>query len=605
MPVVRRAVLLLLLLVFASPSTAHAVCGGDCGSDLATAPKNVEKYVKARWKAVAKCGKKANPACPTACPQPDGTLDPYLLSASCAALIACNLDALAESAFDTTWDDTGVCASTPATACGNVRAGTAGKLVSTKLTRRRSNKMNTFPKDVGKCVAKIAKVPGCDTAICNDAPDWVDGIFPLAVSPTGYQSLPFTIAAAGEGVATLTIATVGTDWATRDAESVVLTYDLDGTALGQLVLYGGATATDYRVLLGPLTAGDHTIGLHPEKTLSPAPKAPVSVTAAAAVEAIPSGDPRYDFTRFAPILLGIDQDLNPAQTLDGPHPGNARSDTPLVVYAKATPGGGLTTYRYTLIWSNEDGGTGTSPDVLIAKFGRTTDIENIVEVDVSNAGTLLAVRFRRDESGTLTTFAGAFRNSTHPIVRTYTANGLIEDDGASTFAFGLPPFGYDDSGLPRELGMNLDPISYVVMSKEMVREQKIEPTGNPSTRTLSDLRNYLFIDYDIDVSIGGQVLRGIAVVGGVTYYSDHNLPFNVALSPRVSDGVGRLSVEIPPGTAIGDIQQYGLQGIGTMSGTLASANAFILDAGYLPGPALTFTGPLAESGTNPFWLVTP
>ena len=339
--------------------------------------------------------------------------------------------------------------------------------------------------------------------------------------------------------------------------------------------------------------------------MSPAPKAPLSVTAAAAVEAIPPGDPRYDFTRFAPILLGIDQDLNPAQTTDGPHPGNARSDTPLVVYAKATPGMGLTTYRYTLIWSNEDGGTGTVPDVLIAKYGRTTDIENIVEVDVSNAGALLAARFRPDESGSLAPFAGVLRDGTHPIVRTSTANGLIADDGASTLAFGLPPFAYDDTGLPRELGMNFDPVSYVVMSKEMIRERKIEPTGNPATRTLSDLRNYLFIDYDIDVSIGGQVLRGVAVVGAITYYSDHALPFTTALNPRVSDGVGRLSVEIPPGTAIGDIQQYGLQGIGTMSGTLASANAFILDAGYLPGASLTFTGPLAQSGTNPFWLVTP
>ena len=130
--------------------------------------------------------------------------------------------------------------------------------------------------------------------------------------------------------------------------------------------------------------------------------------------------------------------------------------------------------------------------------------------------------------------------------------------------------------------------------------------GNPTTKKLSDLRNYLYLDYDIDVSLGGQVLRGIAIVGGVTYYSDHHpLPFNVALNPRVSDGVGRLAIELPPGTQIGDIQQYGLQGIGTMAGTLASASAFILDAGYLPGTPLTYTGPQAQSGTDPFWLVTP
>lgn len=601
MQFIRRALsALAVAIVLTAPSAGLAACAGDCGTDLATVPKTVEKFVKARWKSVLRCGKKANPPCPMACPQPDGALDPYLLSPSCSALIACNLDALAETAYDATWDDAGVCASAAATACGNVRAATAGKLVSTKLTRRRSNKMNAFPKDVTKCQAKIAKVAGCDPGICADAPDWIDAIFPLAISPTGYQSLPFTVAAPGEGIATLTLATVGTDWGTFGSESVVVTYDLDGVQLGQLVLYGGEAPTEYRVLLGALTAGDHTIGLHPEKTLSPNPKAPVLATAAAVVEAIPAGDSRYDFMRFAPIVLGIDQDLNPESTPNGPHLGNTRSDVPVVMYAKPIPQGGYTTYRYVLIWSNEDNGTGTAPDVLIAKFGRTTDIEGIVEVDVDPSGNPLEFRFRPDETGVLPVFQGSFRG-THPIVRTSTGNGLIEDDGASTLAFGIAPFAFDDAGVPRELGMDLDPISYVIQAKEMVREGKTETIGNPSTKKLSDLRNYLYVDYDIDVNVGGQVLRGIAVVGGVTYYSDHALPVNVGLSPRVTDGVGRLSIEVPPGTQIGDIQQYGMQGVGTMSGTLNSLRAFILDGDYLPGPAISYSGPQVQSGSNPTW----
>lgn len=593
---------LVVAFVLAAPSAGFTQCAGDCGTDLATVPKTVEKYVKARWKSVLTCGKKANPSCPMPCPQPDGALDPYLLSPSCSALIACNLDALAETAYDATWDDGAVCASAPATACGNVRAATAGKLVSTKLTRRRANKMNAFPKDVTKCQAKIAKVAGCDPGICNDAPDWIDAIFPLAISPTGYQSLPFTVAAPGEGVATLTLATVGTDWGLKGSESVVVTYDLDGVTLGQLVLYGGEASTEYRVLLGALTAGDHTIGLHPEKTLSPNPKAPVLATAAAVVEAIPAGDSRYDFTRFAPIVLGIDEELNTESTSSGQHLGNARSDVPVVIYAKPIPQGGYTTYRYVLIWSNEDNGTGAAPDVLIAKFGRTTDIEGIVEVDVDPSGNLIEARYRPDETGVLPVFMGSFRGGTHPIVRTSTGNGLIEDDGASTLAFGIAPFAFDDAGVPRELGMDLDPISYVIMAKEMVRENKAEPMGNAATKRLSDLRNYVYVDYDIDVNLGGQVLRGIAVVGGVTYYSDHAQPFNAALNPRVSDGVGRLAIEVPPGTQIGDVQQYGMQGVGTMSGTLDSLRAFMLDAEYLPGSALTYTGPQVQSGTNPSWV---
>jgi hypothetical protein len=385
----------------------------------------------------------------------------------------------------------------------------------------------------------------------------------------------------------------------------VLTYDLDGVELGQLVLYGGESPTEYRVLLGAVTAGEHVIGLHSEKNLSPNPKAPVNVTAAAAVETIPAGDPRYAFTRYAPILLGIDRDLNPLSLIGTPHLGNAVSDTPLIAYATPIAHAGYTTYRYTMIWSNEDGGTGLYIDVLMARYGRTTDIEGIVEVDVDDTtGELLETRFRPDESGNLPVFMGSFRG-THPIVRTSATNGLIQDDGASTLAFGLVPYLFDDAGVPRELGMDLEPSSYELMAKEMLREGKTEANPKASSKNLSDARNYLFVDYDISVSVGGQVLRGFAQVAGVTYYADHSLPFNIALNPRIPGGIGRLAIELPPGTQIGDVQRHGIQGVGTMSGTLASLRAFMLDADYLPGPALVYTGPQFQNGTGPIWEVTP
>ena len=107
-----RSALAFIMLVFVAvaPSSARAVCGGDCGADLATVPKTVAKYVKQRWKALDACGKRGNPACPTSCPVPDGTMVPYSLSQTCVDLIDCNLNALAETAYDTTWDDTGACA---------------------------------------------------------------------------------------------------------------------------------------------------------------------------------------------------------------------------------------------------------------------------------------------------------------------------------------------------------------------------------------------------------------------------------------------------------------------------------------------------------------
>jgi hypothetical protein len=591
-----------LLVCAASP--VLAACGGDCGADLATTPKTVEKYVKQRWKAIAKCGQHGSPACPTACPVPDATAVPYLLSPGCAAQIDCNLDALAATAYGGTWNDVGFCPLAPGDTCGNARAKNAGKLVSTKLKRRVTSEMDKLPKDEAKCTAKIAKVIACDPSLCTDAGDWIDGIFPVGLGKGGFQTVPFSVASAGEGVATLTFSASDADWGTLDAESVVVGVDVDGTHVGTIVVYGGAAPTPYRIMLGALGGGTHVLGLRHEKKLSPAATSPVSLLAAPSVEAIAAPDTRYDFTRFAPILLGIDTDLNPQNGVAGPVRGNAASDVPLIIYSTAVPGSGLTTYRYTMIWSNEDGGTGQYPDVLIARWGRTTDIEGILEVDVSDSGDLLEIRFRPDESGTLATFAGAFQG-THPIIRTSTANGLIADNGASTLQFAIPPLDYDDTNLPREGGMDLDLNSYIVMSKEMVREGKTEPVGNPASKKLSDLRDYLYLDYNIDVSASGQVLRGIAVVGGVTYYSDHNQSFTLALNPRFPAGIGRTAIELPPGTQLADIQQYGLQGVGTMSGTLSSADAFLEGTDYLPTAHLTFSGPLVQSGTDPFWLVTP
>jgi hypothetical protein len=578
-------------------ASAEAACTGDCSNELLDNPLAVEKYVKSAWKALGKCANNGEPACPTVCALPDATADPYLLGASCRDLLECELQELAGDAYGATWDVANGCALAAATACGEARGGAAGKLTTTKLNRRRKSKTDHETKDIAKCVAKANKAGACDgETLCAATGAWIRDVVPIRLHKGGYQYLPFTAAGAGEGRATLTLSAEAADWETRGAESVVIDYDVDGVPFGTIVVYDGANETDYRVQLGALTAGAHTIGLRHDKKLSPASDSPVLIQAAADVTVETAGSPGYDPLRFAPVLLGIDTDLNQL----GFHPGNALSDVPVVEYVRASAGPGMTTYRYVMIWSNEDGGTGLFIDQLMAQYGRTTDIENIVEVDVDNTGNLLEVRFRPDESGSLTVFAGSFFG-THPIVRTSTPNGLIQDDGDSTLKFFIAPFEFDDSGVPREQGMDLDPAVYRVMAKEVIREAKIEPVPNPNVRNLSDERNYLFVEYDIDVDVSGKVLRAYAVVDGTTYSSDH-----FTLVGRVGEGTQRTAVELPAGTAIGDVTEYGMQGVQAMSGTLYRCDAFMLEPDdFLPGTRLTFSGALFTSGATPVWTVTP
>lgn len=590
----------LFLIALTVPGAAVADCSGDCSAELLNAPKNVEKYVKKAWKSLAACAKRGAPACPTACTLPDATLEPYSLGASCAALVDCELQAQGVDVYAGAWDGALGCPTSTTDSCGNARA-TAGKLTAVKLKRRRTSKMDKFPGDQAKCIAKINAKGACDgETACMGAGDWIDAMMPLRLTKGGYQTLPLTIPTAGEGEAVLTLSAETADWGIADRESVVVQYDVDGTSFGTIVVGEGERTAQHRVMLGDLTSGVHTIGLRHSKKLSPATDASVLLHALPAVTVLTPTDTGYDALRFAPALNGIDRDLN----VIGNHPGNAVSDVPLIQYVRAVPGVGKTTYLYTMIWSNEDGGTGLYPDVLFAQWGRTTDIEGIVEVDVLDDGTLDEVRFRPDESGSLAPFAGAFFG-THPLIRTSSQNGLIRDDGDSTLRFFLAPFEFDDTAGARERGMDLDPASYRVMAKEMIRELKTEPTPSATSKVLSDQRNYLFVEYDIDVDVSGRVLRAYAVVDGTSYGSDHYQLAGGPLNPKVSGGRARTAIELPPGTTLADVTEFGMQGTEAMSGTLYAMDVFLLDANFLPGAHATFAGALFATGAAPKWTVVP
>ena len=230
----------------ASASAAPAQCPGDCGADFLAAPKAVERWSKAAAKAVESCAKKAEPACPAVCPLPDAQADPYFLSASCASLLVCEMNALAEDALGDAWDDTGACALGVADDCERTRMKNAGKLGAKKIKRRRTSKMHKYAKDLAKCVSKTdAKaVCGGDT-LCPPVGAWLDGVLPVRLGKGGTQILPFTAAAAGEGAASLTISAEAADWAIAGEESVVVDYLVDGQAGGQLVVHNGAEATEY------------------------------------------------------------------------------------------------------------------------------------------------------------------------------------------------------------------------------------------------------------------------------------------------------------------------------------------------------------------------
>src|SRR5688500_2188467 len=99
------------------------------------------------------------------------------------------------------------------------------------------------------------------------------------------------------------------------------------------------------------------------------------------------------------------------------------------------PTAGGKRYRYSVIFSNEDGGT--PGDRLMATWGRTTDIEYVYSVEVGNDGTIRAEDMQGPDHKILP-FAGK-REGRHPLLWVSTDNNMVLDTGATTVRYAPVP----------------------------------------------------------------------------------------------------------------------------------------------------------------------
>lgn len=96
---------------------------------------------------------------------------------------------------------------------------------------------------------------------------------------------------------------------------------------------------------------------------------------------------------------------------------------------------GRTRIVYSLIWSNEDGGTGNDLGSLLSRWGSSTDIEWIVDETLNADGTQQSAVIQ-GKSHRTRPFAGLYRGA-HPILRTATTNNNVSNSGTSPLLLGL------------------------------------------------------------------------------------------------------------------------------------------------------------------------
>jgi hypothetical protein len=266
--------------------------------------------------------------------------------------------------------------------------------------------------------------------------------------------------------------TVAVDDGQSRSQVAAMIVRLDGRDSQHIILTPGVGRTSYTALLGPLEAGSHIVALVPSPYWPADPAVRIREVTARVVR---QSDP-------ASVLLGHAPTIGVRADTIG-----TASDLPLVMYVEDLRQAGEGLVRYSVIFSNEDGGTSTP--ALLARWGRTTDIEFVYEIEW-RGGRMTQEHIQAPDHRVLS-FKGA-REGNHPYLLVSTLNNMVMDRGLSVAAVRPAPLVVDLSSATRESVMDREPWTYRVMARELADEGRI----NPDVR---DPREYLFVEAKLDL----------------------------------------------------------------------------------------------------------
>lgn len=378
----------------------------------------------------------------------------------------------------------------------------------------------------------------------------------------------FHIAQASEVTVDLEMSAAGFDWGMEGKEAPLAAVTLDGGSQQNVMLYAGPVKFHYKLFLGAVSPGDHEI------TITGAG----FETYGAKFREVLAGDPLYAVLANAPVVFARKNTIGKF------------TDIPLVLYCERLVEDGHPLLQYTMIFSNEDGGTSTR--ALMARWGRTTDVEYLYKAFLDGNGTLTKATMQARNHQELE-FTGK-RDGAHPLLIPVTDNNMVAGDETSPVRYQIAPMLVDLTNHSREQVMDENPITYQVMAKELSRERKLRPYGVVDGEKISDPLNYLYFEYKA-TNTNGAVAVNVRLKNETRFKSSSLGRLDYAIA---RNGWVRTTVELPPGTKANQIAEIGFECLVAApaggqpiarSGNChleSASKAFFLDAAAVPGPSI-------------------
>jgi hypothetical protein len=352
------------------------------------------------------------------------------------------------------------------------------------------------------------------------------------------------------------------DRAPHDAAAVAaLVVTLNGREAQHVLATPGTGRRTYETLLGPFERGEQRIAV--ERSPLWTWPSDFAITASAA-RVVANGSPESVLLTYAPTF-GVRAD-----TIGTP------SDLPLVLYVEDDRRDGRGWLRYSAIMSHEDGGT--AAPALMARWGRTTDIELAYEVEVDGSR-IVRDRFQGPDHE-IRAFAGA-REGQHPHLLIATLNNMFIDRGRSLATVRLVPRLVNLDGRTRESVMDDHPWIYPLMARELRAEKRIGTQ-------IEDPREFLYVEAKLDL---GQAAASVRVGSDATGWKDSTRGRPELAVNR--SGWVRIAVHAPSAAASMRWECRGLASApaGTTPRCAIEWNrVFRLGKDYLPGSNLSSPG---------------